>query len=443
MTSAGGNTDVFTKGKRMRRTSSRLVIATAFLATISLGALAACSSGGSGDTKSGGPITLTLNDWGQFGLEAVATKYHAQNPNITIQINNGDYAQQHQNLQKFLVAGSGAPDIAMSDEGYIVQFRGQADKFVNLASLGAGDYKKNFLDWKWQQSLTADGKTQFAIGDDVGGLAMCYRRDLFQAAGLPSDRAAVSALWPTWNDFIKVGKQYVQGSGGKKFVDAGVSIFNPVLGQQKVGYFDEHEKLLMDGGPKVAWNTATQVIDNKLSANLPYQGPEWNAAMKNGDFAVLACPSWMMGYIQGQAPNTSGQWDIADIPGGGGNWGGSFFMIPKQGKHADEAWKFIKFAIAPEQQISVFREVGLLPAQPSLYDDPALKGFKSPFFNNAPVGEIFTTSALNLKPQYLGKKSGTVRTAVENVLTQVQQGKLNATDGWAEAVKAGKKAAEG
>jgi cellobiose transport system substrate-binding protein len=427
----------------MRRTSSRLVIATAVLATVSLVGLAACSSGNSGESsKSDGPITLTLNDWGQFGLEDVAAKYHEQHPNITIQINNGDYDQQHQNLQKYLVAGTGAPDIAMMDEGYIVQFRGQANKFVDLNSLGAADYKANYLDWKWQQGQTVDGKGQFAIGDDVGGLAMCYRTDLFKAAGLPTDRDQVSALWPTWDGFINVGKQYVQASG-KKFVDAGVSILNPVLAQQKVGYIDSDEKLAMDQGPKAAWQVATKVIDDGLSANLPYQTADWNAGMRNGDFAVLACPSWMMGYIQGQAPGTSGKWDVANVPGSGGNWGGSFFAIPTQGKHIQEAWDFIKFAIAPEQQISVFQKVGLLPAQPSLYGDPALKDFKNPFFSNAPVGQIFTTAALKLKPQYLGKKSGPVRVAVENVLTQVQQGKLNASDGWDEAVKQAKKAAEG
>jgi cellobiose transport system substrate-binding protein len=198
----------------------------------------------------------------------------------------------------------------------------------------------------------------------------------------------------------------------------------------------------MEGGPKVAWDTATKVITSGISANLPFQTAEWNAAMAKGDFAVLACPAWMQGYIQGQAPKTKGNWDIAAIPGGGGSWGGSFFSVPKQGKNVDAAYDFIKFATSSEQQINVFQAVGLLPSQPVLYKDAAIQNFKNPFFNNAPVGQIFTTSALNLKPQYLGRRSGAVRVEVSNVLTQVQQGKVDPAQGWELAKAGAEKASE-
>ena len=60
---------------------------------------------------------------------------------------------------------------------------------------------------------------------------------------------------------------------------------------------------------------------------------DWNAGFKNGTFATVTCPAWMMGYIQGQAPDASGKWNIADVPGGGGNWGGSFLTVTKQSQH--------------------------------------------------------------------------------------------------------------
>ncbi|HEX2704920.1 MAG TPA: extracellular solute-binding protein, partial [Candidatus Lustribacter sp.] len=358
-------------------------------------------------------------------------------------LNAGDYNQQHQNLQKYLVAGSGAPDIAAIDEGFIVQFRNQSDKFVNLLDLpGAGDYQSKYLGWKWNESLSADGKTQIGLGTDVGGQAMCYRSDLFATAGLPTERAAVSALWPTWDEFIKVGQKYVAGikDPKKKFVDAASNIMNPVLSQQPVGYVSSDEKVAMDGGPKVAWDVATKAITTGISANLSAYTPEWNAAFKNGAFAVLACPAWQLGYIQQQAPDTAGKWDIAAIPGGGGNWGGSFLTIPKQGKNQAEAWEFIKWAVEPAQQIAIFKKVGNLPSQPVLYDDPALKDFKNAFFNNAPVGQIFPETARKLQPQYYGKNSGPIRVAVENVLVEQQQGKISGDAAWTKAVAAAEKA---
>jgi cellobiose transport system substrate-binding protein len=411
--------------------------------------LAACGGGSSGGTTSPAAsgsasstekITLKVNFWGDFGLTQLAKDYEAAHPNIHVQLNNGDYNAQHEALQKALIAGNGAPDISAIDEGFVVQFRGQADKFVNLLDLGAGDYESKYLPWKWKQSLSADSKTQIGLGTDVGGLAMCYRSDLFKAAGLPTDRDAVSKLWPTWDAFEGVAKQYTTKTN-KKFVDAASNIMNPVLAQQPVGYFDTNETLQLDGGPKVAWDTATKFVTDGTSANLVSFTPEWNAAFKNGAFAVLACPAWMQSYIKTQAPATTGKWDIAAIPGGGGNWGGSFWTIPKQGKHPKEAYELIKWLVDPAQQISIFKSVGNLPSQPALYTDPALVDFKNPFFSNAPVGKIFTETAKNLQPQYLGKKSGPVRVAVENVLTKVQQGKESPDAGWTEAKTAAQKAA--
>jgi cellobiose transport system substrate-binding protein len=418
-------------------------------AVVAVGALAltACGSSSkssSADTKT--PVTLKINFWGDFGLKQLVPEYEKAHPNIKVILNSGDYNQQHQNLQKYLVAGSGAPDIAAIDEGFIVQFRNQADKFVNLLSLpGGSDYATKYLPWKWKESLSGDGKTQIGLGTDVGGQAMCYRRDLFAKAGLPTDRDAVSALWPTWDDFINVGKQYDAGikDPKKKFVDAASNIMNPVLAQQPVGYIDSSEQLAMTGGPKVAWDVATKAIAAGISANLTAYTPGWNAAFKNGAFATLACPAWQLGYIQQEAPDTKGNWDIAAIPGGGGNWGGSFLTIPKQGKHQAEAWDFIKWVVQPAQQIAIFKTVGNLPSQPALYDDPALKAFTNPFFNNAPVGVIFPQTALKLTPQYLGKKSGAVRVAVENVLVSIQQGKTSGNAAWQKAVDGAQKAATG
>jgi cellobiose transport system substrate-binding protein len=311
---------------------------------------------------------------------------------------------------------------------------------VNLLDKGAGSYESKYLAWKWAQTLSPDGKTQIGLGTDVGGLAMCYRTDLFSKAGLPTDRDQVSKLWSSWDQFIEVGKKYVAATG-KKFVDSGTNMFNPVLAQQPVGFYDEQDQLQMEGGPKVAFDISMKAIDAGLSADLASFQPNWDQGFKKNQFAVLACPAWMLGHIQDTAPNQKGKWDIAAIPGGGGNWGGSFWTIPKQGQNVDEAYKFVEWMIQPQQQIQIFKTVGNLPSQPALYQDPAVLDFKKEFMNNAPTGQIFASTAENLKPQYLGKKNGPTRVAVENVITRVQQGKLKSGDAWAEAVKEAEKAA--
>ncbi|HYN95033.1 MAG TPA: ABC transporter substrate-binding protein [Pilimelia sp.] len=426
----------------MERSRSRWIRAAAVGAVSAL-LLTACSGRdtGGGDTDSGGPVNLKIAFWGDFGLDELKSKYESDNPNVKITLNSGEYNAQHEDLQKKLIAGSGAADIAAIDEGFVIQFRGQADKFVNLLDKGASKYEDKYLPWKWKQTLTPDGKSQIGLGTDVGGLAMCYRTDLFKAAGLPTERDAVSALWPSWDKFVEVGQQYTAKTK-KKFIDAGTNLFNPVLGQQPVGFYDESEKLQMEGGPKVAFDVTMKAINAKLSANLAAFSPEWNSGFVKGNFAVLACPAWMQGHIRNTAPGTKGKWDIAAVPGGGGNWGGSFLTVPKQGKNVDEAYKFLEWLVQPEQQIEIFKKVGNLPSQPDLYKDPAIMDFKNDFFSNAPSGQIFSAAAEKLTPQYLGKKNGPTRVAVENVINRVQQGSLKPDAAWAEAVKEAEKASK-
>src|SRR5690606_17727336 len=102
---------------------------------------------------------------------------------------------------------------------------------------------------------------------------------------------------------------------------------------------------------------------------------------------------------------------IAKVPGGAGNSGGSHLVLPKQGKHPKEAAELINFLTSPENQARVFKEEGTFPSIPALYDDPDLQAFTKPFFNNAPVGKIYTEAVKALKPQHLGPKEAEVRAA--------------------------------
>ncbi|MBB2942114.1 cellobiose transport system substrate-binding protein [Actinoplanes lutulentus] len=420
--------------------SVRRVAAVGLVAALAISGCSGQSLEGGNDDAAAGQVSLKINFWGDMGLDKLKAKYEAEHTNVKIVLNSGEYNAQHEDLQKKLVAGSGAPDISAVDEGFIVQFRSQADQFVNLVDKGASSYESKYLGWKWKASQSADGK-QIGLGTDVGGLAMCYRTDLFKAAGLPTDRESVSKLWPTWDEFIATGQKYTKATG-KKFVDSGTNLFNPVLAQQPVGFYDDQEALQMEGGPKVAFDTSMKAIEAGISANLASFQPNWDQGFKKDQFAALACPAWMLGHIQDTAPDQKGKWDIASIPGGGGNWGGSWWTIPKQGKNVDEAYKFVEWLIQPEQQIEVFKTVGNLPSQPALYKDPAVLDFKKEFFTNAPTGQIFAATAENLQPQYLGKKNGPTRVAVENVITRVQQGGLKPDAAWAEAVKAADKASK-
>jgi cellobiose transport system substrate-binding protein len=409
----------------------------------------ACTSGDPAAGGTNGSVTLTVGTFGKFGYDALYREYEKSHPKVKIvESNEGDLGKYNTQLIQRIAAGSGAGDVVAIEEGQIVNFLQSPDKFVNLQKHGIEADKANWLPWKFDAATTADGKATIGYGTDVGGLAMCYRRDLFAKAGLPTERSAVAALWPTWQDFVSVGRRFQQGSGsGKtKFIDGATNTFNSILRQGATEtYFDRSNHLVVDSNPAVkgAWDTALAISNAGLSAKLKAFAPEWNAGFKNGAFATVACPAWMTGYIQDQSgAENAGKWDITTVPGGAGNWGGSYLAVPTQGKHQAQAIELAKFLTDAQGQLAAFKAVGNLPSNPKLYGEPALKDAKNAYFNGAPAGQLFAAGAQSLKPCYLGAKNQPVRDAVENALRAVENGQRDPSSGWAEAVKAATKAAK-
>jgi cellobiose transport system substrate-binding protein len=438
------------KSQKARHIQGGLVALTA--AGLLLSACGGSSSGGAGSTSGTEKITLKVQDFGLFGYKDLYAKYMADHPNITIvEQAEGDLGKYTTALTQHIAAGSGAGDVVAIEEGSIISFLQAPDKFVNMQSYGSNDLKGDWLDWKYNQATTADGKDTIGLGTDVGGLAMCYRSDLFKAAGLASDRDSVSALWPTWDDFIATGKKFMAGTKDKKvhFLDSATNTYNAILMQQAgqspgYTYFDKGNNFVMDSNPAVkgAWDKTNEILQAGLSANLKSFTNEWNAAFKSGAFATIACPAWMTGYITGQAGDGGkGKWDIASVPGSGGNWGGSFLAVPTQGKHQKEAVALAKYLSSPASQLVAFQAAGNLPSSPKDHQDPALLSATNAYFSNAPVGKIFVAGAANLKPVYLGAKNQPVRDAVENDLRAVEQGKLDSASGWTRAIQDAKAAA--
>jgi cellobiose transport system substrate-binding protein len=403
------------------------------------------SSGGA--TSGTAKITLTVDDFGTFGYEDLYKQYEAAHPNVHIAERNVPKLEDYlPTLQQRIAAGAGAGDVVAIEEGIIVKFVAQADKFVDLKQYGADSLQNNFLPWKWKQGTTPDGKV-IGLGTDMGSMSLCYRTDLFKKAGMPTDRAAVAQLWPSWDAFIDTGKQYTNKTG-KKFIDSPDTLFNTIL-MQNAGastnftYFDQSNNFVMQSNPAVkqAFDETVKMANAKISANLQLLSPEWTQGIKKDAFAAVPCPAWMLGLVKDNAGDKqAGKWDVAQVPGQGANWGGSFLGVPAQSKHPKEAADLVKFLTSPQGQVAAFKSKNNLPSSPQAQADPAVKDFKNDYFNNAPVGQIFTTVANGLKPVYLGADNQEVRAAVEADLRAVGQGKLSGDKAWNKALSDAKKA---
>ncbi|GHB40938.1 sugar-binding protein [Streptomyces cirratus] len=397
--------------------------------------------GGAGSGKA--TTTLTVGVFGAFGLKEAGLydEYMAQNPGVRIEQTsierNENYYPQ---LLTHLGTGSGLADVQAVEVNNIAEITAtQADKLVDLGRAPGVD-KAAYLPWKWAQGTAKNGAT-VALGTDIGPQGICYRKDLFAAAGLPTDRAAVGALWAgDWNKYLETGKAYKAKAGdGKAFVDSASGVMAAVTGGSAQRFYDDQGKVAYKTNPAVrgAFDLAARFASEGLSAKLQQFTPAWDQGFSNGNFATVSCPAWMLGYIQDKAgPAGKDKWDVAAAPKPS-NWGGSFLVVPKAGKHAQEAAKLAAWLTAPAQQAKLFEKRGSFPSASAAYRLPTVAGAHHAYFGDAPIGEIFARAAEGVPVTVLGPKDLVIAQNLADVgMLQVDQKGRSAQEGWDAAVAA-------
>jgi cellobiose transport system substrate-binding protein len=418
---------------------------------LALAATAAC--GGSSDAPTGGggtsetpsgPVDLTIATFTEFGYEDLLKEYEQTHAGVKItQRKTGQGGPFHQEFLTKLAAGSGLADVQALEEGHLSDFIDKADKFNDLNEIGPKDVKADrWLQWKYDAGKTKDGKL-LGYGTDIGPLAMCYRKDLFEAAKLPSDPAKVKEMFATWDSYFAAGEQYSKATG-KAWFDSSAQVFNAMVNQLDTGYINKDDTLAIESNPKIkqSWDKVTTAATHGQSAKLTAFSNEWNSGFKQGAFATKTCPSWMLGVVEKQAgPENAGKWAVTDaFPEGGGNWGGSYLTVPKQSKHPKEAAELAAWLTAPEQQLKAFKTTGNFPSQVKAIESPELLATTNAYFGDVKIGELFATQAKKVsKAQYKGPKDGQIQENVTTpALAAVEQGQ-SAADGWNQAVSGAKK----
>jgi cellobiose transport system substrate-binding protein len=400
--------------------------------------LSACGSSGS-STAADDPdakTTLTVNVFSDFGYQDLYAQYHKLHPNITVKENRADLGAHHQNLHAHLMAGSGTADIEAIEIGQIAGFQRQASRFVNFLDKGVD--KNQWVPSKTAPASSPDGKALFGLGTDMCGLALCYRSDLFKAAGLPTDREQVAALLSDWNAYFATGRQFLAKTPDKKvkWFDAGSNVFSAMLAQAPQGVYDADGKVVAATNPAVkqVFDAVAGAVKAGESAGIAAFTPAWDTGFRKSQFATVTCPAWMSYEFKANPPADGGKWDITTIPGGGGNWGGSYLTVPAKGKHIQAAVDLAKWLTAPTQEEWLFKNKGFFPSDQALWTNPAIAGLKDPLFSNAPTGQIFSDSAKDLKPQPIGPHGADIGNIFGNGLVSVEQGKADPAKAWSNSL---------
>ena len=422
---------------------TRTITGAVGVAAVSALVLGACSSGSgesgaSGDRSgsAGGDITLTVATFNEFGYDDLFQEYMDSHPGIKVVGKKAATSNEaRDNMNTRLAAGSGLSDIEAIEVDWLPELAQYPDKFTDLTST---ETDGRWLDWK-SAAATVDGKL-IGYGTDIGPEAICYRADLFAKAGLPTDRDEVAALLEGgWDKYFDVGKDFVAKAGIPWF-DGATATYQGMINQVKNPFEkDDNTVIPLKDNTEIkgVYDTVLQAsVDDNLSAHLSQWSEDWVNAFQKDGFATMLCPPWMLGVIEGNATGVTG-WDVAPVfPGGGGNWGGSYLTVPAQGAHPEEAKELAAWLTAPEQQIKAFKAKGTFPSQVEALDSPELLDYTNEFFNNAPVGKIYSerAKAVTVQP-HKGPNFFAITTVVTDAMTRVDVDKTDdAATSWDKAV---------
>jgi len=405
-----------------RRTIAAAIAGAAALALITTG----CAAGG--DTNSGDDTkTLTLATFNDFGYTDELLAEFTAETGIKVVHNkaatsNDARANYFQKLGK-----SGLADV----EAVEIDWFTEAMQYSDLLAPVPDDLKGRWLDWKEASATDADGNL-IAYGTDIGPQGICYRSDLFAAAGLPTDRAEVATLFDgDWDNFFTIGADYTAKTG-KPFIDSANSVLQGIVNQYEVAYEDPDGTIVATENPDI--EAAYKTVVEKAVPISAYAGQwseDWFASMASGEFAAMLCPGWMLGVISGNAEDITG-WDVADaFPGGGGNWGGSYLTVPANGANVEAAQQLADWLTSPETQLKAFTNAGTFPSQVEALESDELAGATNEYFNNAPTGEILTNRANAITvATYKGEKYFQFHDALQNAITRVFDGLEDEQTSW-------------
>ncbi|MCO4253264.1 ABC transporter substrate-binding protein [Pseudarthrobacter raffinosi] len=412
---------------------------TALTAIAAAGALGLVLSGCSPDAgNQNGKVQLTLSTFGNFGYtDKLIEQFEAEHPNIDVTHNiaaDGEAARS--NLFTKLAAGSGLSDVEAIEINWTTELRQYADKFHPVPGEDIAEYG-DWVDFQKKPVTTEDGEL-FAYGVAIGPSAICYRGDLLEAAGLPSAPDEVAALLKgNWKHYFEVGQKFAAGSKDAKWFDSAESIYDATIQQMANPYEKEDGTLIAASNPEVEKAfRETLAVAPELSAGFDQWTDDWYTGMASGDFATMMCPSWMLGLIEGAAPDVK-NWNVANVfPNGGGNAGGSYLTVPKQTKHPEEAAQLASWLTAAPQQIEAFKVAGPFPGRVQAFDSPKLPEVTSEYFNGAPTGEIFTERTQAIKDfAFKGPRHAQITAAASSAISRVQSGNQTTDESWKQFVQ--------
>jgi multiple sugar transport system substrate-binding protein len=340
------------------------------LALVALPLLAtACGSASNPNTGANvnGPVTLQVWANGDEGDKLAASPaistFKSQNPNITLQITPLPWTVAHDKLIT-AIAGRQTPDVAMIGTTGM----GELTKLNAVTTLPSSVNKSDFF--SGGMDTASWNGTAYGLPWYVETRVVFYRKDL-------ADKAGVSGPPATWDDLMTMAQKLK--AGGSKY---GINLqtndwqeFLPLVWSAG-GDVMKNGKFTLDSPAAVkALTFYTDFFKKGLTRGSSPPGFDLIQAFVAGDDPMFISGPWMMGLIT-KAGLDQSKWAVAPMPKGDKSAtsfvGGSDWVVFKNSKNQDAAWKFVQFMTQKSTQVSWYNTIKDLPSRQDAWSDPAL-----------------------------------------------------------------------
>ncbi len=271
----------------------------------------------------------------------------------------------------------------MVEGAYIAQYR-DSQSLTNLYDLGAEELKNDFVEFKWEQAVSSDGKKLVAIPWDIGPCEYFYRTDVFEECGLPTDPKEVAELMSTWDGVLQVAEAvYIPG---QRWLLPDASYLYFLMFCNRDYYNDKLELQIERDGDIDCLNAVIKMRENNWDMNVDMWSTEAYAAYADGSCVSVATGSWFGGFLKTDIdPEGAGHWGATTLYGGikSSNWGGSFLVIPETCENKEAAWAFVSYMLATtEGQNTMFEAVDYYPAYKPAWEDASIYEAPDAYFGN-------------------------------------------------------------
>jgi lactose/L-arabinose transport system substrate-binding protein len=250
----------------------------------------------------------------------VLPAFQAEYPDVEIEFVNYAPDEVANQVGLAIQGGTGVPDLAVTEYRSITALV-ELGGLLDLTSLV--EPHKDTLNNTMMGYCTKDDVV-YCVPWDIGPVVTFYRRDIFDAAGLPSDPESVSAAIATYDDYLETCKTIKERTGlpcfGLNKANNYGTMLENMLWQQGLGFYDVNGNVTIDAPyvveamEKIGTFWEADVVSDSLEWTDPWYA-ELNADIDNTDtppIATVTIGAWMGNFLKAwAAADQAGNWGVA------------------------------------------------------------------------------------------------------------------------------------